>query len=112
MKEIFKKMFCLLLAFGIVSVVLTSCGGGLPNGRYVPTDEYKDVASNIQAIVINGNNFTMVTPLGGIGVTVKYKYTNGTLTFMDGNTTGAFGMACEYKNDTLWYVGVPFIKTN
>jgi len=112
MKNCFRKMFCLLFALGLASVVLTSCGGGgLPNGRYTPTEEYKAVASGaIQAIIIDGNNFTTVMPLTGMGITLKYKYTDGTITFTDG--IGTAGVACEYKDGLLWYAGIPFKKSN
>ena len=70
----------------IFAVTMSSCGGGgLPNGRYAPTQEYEAVARGvIQAIIISGDNFTTVFPITGQGITVKYKYTNGTVTFTDG----------------------------
>ena len=104
------KLFSLIAVAMFFTALFTSCsGGGLPDGRYEPVDDYIKNGV-IQAIVINGNNFTQVLPIGGMGITVKYKYKNGTLTFVDGNTTSAFGMACEFKNDTLWYNGAAFVK--
>ncbi|MDR0874453.1 MAG: hypothetical protein LBN27_13480 [Prevotellaceae bacterium] len=107
------KLFNLAIAAILFfTVTLTSCGGGgLPNGRYAPTEEYKDIAKGvIQAIIIDGDNFTTVFPFTGQGITVKYKYENGTLSFSDGVATA--GIACEFKNDTLWWSGIPFTKTN
>jgi hypothetical protein len=104
-----KKLIYIVLA--VVIVTLTSCGGGLPNGRYAPTEQYKAVASGtIQAIIIDGNNFTTVLPMTGMGLTLKYKYTNGTITFTDG--VGTAGVPCEYKDGLLWYAGIAFEKTN
>jgi len=104
------KLFNLVVVATLFfTVTLTSCdGGGLPNGRYAPTQEYEAVARGvIQAIIIDGDNFTTVFPITGQGITMKYKYANGTLTFMD--THGAaYGQACEFKNDTLWWNGIPF----
>jgi len=108
MKKIITMTVAATLFF---AVTLTSCGGGLPNGRYAPTQEYEDMARGvIQAIIIDGNNFTTVFPFTGQGITVKYKYENGTLSFTDGAITA--GIACEFKNDTLWWSGIPFTKTN
>ena len=107
------KLINLLLAAVLFSTLsLTSCGGGgLPNGRYAPTQEYESAAKSvIQAIIIEGDNFTTVTPFTGVGITMKYKYENGTLSFTEGAATA--GIACEFKNDTLWWSGIPFIKTN
>lgn len=105
------KLFCLTIVATLFFVAtLTSCGGGsLPNGRYAPVDE--DIAKTfLQAIIIDGKNFTTVFPITGQSITIKYKYTNGTLTFTDGVITA--GQACTFKNDTLYYNGIPFIKTN
>jgi uncharacterized lipoprotein YehR (DUF1307 family) len=109
MKKIFRKMFCLLLAVSVASVVLTSCGGGLPNGRYEPENESIKM-SVLQAIIIKGDNFTMVMPMTGQGITLKYKYTEGTVTFY--GEGAAAGQACEFKDGKLWYMGMPFTKTN
>jgi len=99
----------------MVSVVLTSCGGGgLPNGRYAPTQEYEIAArSLLQAIIINGNNFTAVYPFTGQGITVKYEYTEGTLKLSDGTMTG--GLPVEFKKgengkDTIFFAQIPFVK--
>ena len=112
MKKLFNKMFCFLLAFCIASVVLTSCGGGgLPNGRYAPSN---DIANSLmQAIIINGNNFTVVYPFTGQSITVKYEYTNGTLKLSDGTMTG--GLPVEFKKgingrDTIFFAQIPFVK--
>ena len=104
------KLFRLVVAATLFfAVILTSCGGGgLPNGRYAPVDTY--MANRIQAIIIDGDNFTLVYSFVGIGTTVKYKYTNGTITFSDG--IAAVGIACEYKDGILYYAGAPFKKTN
>jgi hypothetical protein len=106
-KSFLSKMFlgCLLI---LATTVMTSCsGGGIPNGRYAPVNEA--VASGaIQAIVINGDNFTQVFPFTGQGISVKYKYTNGTITFHGGGQVGS--VACEYRNDTLFYSGIPFVR--
>ena len=105
------KLFNLAVAAILFfAVTLTSCGGGgLPNGRYAPVDA--DMARSVaQAIIIDGDNFTIVYPFVGIGQTTKYKYTDGTITFTDG--LSAVGIACEFKNDTLWWSGIPFTKTN
>jgi hypothetical protein len=89
-----------------LAVTLTSCGGGgLPNGRYEPIDDTMK-ASWVQAIIIDGDNFTTVFPITGQGITVKYKYTDGTITFTDGVATA--GVACEYKDGLLYYAGIPF----
>jgi len=105
------KLFKLIAVAMIFTALFTSCGGGLPNGRYAPTDDYKDMASGvIQAIIIDGNNFTTVLPMTGMGLTLKYKYTDGTITFTDG--VGTAGVPCEYKDGLLWYAGIPFKKTN
>ena len=105
------KLFSFAVAATLfVAVTLTSCGGGLPNGRYEPVDEMMR-ASWVQAIIINGDNFTVVFPLVGTGLTVKYKYTNGTLSFLSDDGV-MVGQPCEYKDDLLYYGGVPFKKTN
>ena len=94
----------------VFAVTMTSCGGGgLPNGRYAPVSQTAAMAS-IQAIIIDGDNFTMVMPYTGQGITVKYKYTNGTLTFAGAGA--ALGVACEFRNDTLFYSDMPFKRTN
>ena len=104
-----------LFNFAIITVLyftvtLTSCGGGgLPKGRYEPENESVK-ASLVQAIIINGDNFTVVMPMTGQGITLKYKYTDGTVTFY--GEGAAVGQACEFKDGKLWYMGIPFIKTN
>ena len=82
---------------------------GLPNGRYTPTKEYESFAqSAIQAIIIDGNKFTQVMPVTGIKITANYTYSDGTIHFTEGGITA--GIACEYRNDTLYYSGIPFTK--
>jgi hypothetical protein len=50
-----------MLTMSILIALLSTCsGGGLPNGRYAPIEEYRDVArAAIQAIIIDGDNFTV-----------------------------------------------------
>lgn len=98
-------MFCLLLAFGIVSVVLTSCGSSSLDGRYVPKDS--TLAAALPEIIINGDNFTMKVPMVGTEVTVKFKYENGKITFPEGGVS----IPCEFKNGSLWYSGMQYKKT-
>ena len=109
-KSFLQKKLCLLFIVFTASIMLTSCSGGLPNGRYEPVDE-RMRTSWMQAIIIDGNNFTTVMPLTGHGITMKYEYKNGTLSFPAGGGT-AVGVACEYKDGSLWYAGVEFKKTN
>ena len=99
-----------VIAFLLCTITLASCGGGgLPNGRYTPVDETLGTTV-LQAIIINGDNFTTVLPMIGTGITMKYKYTNGTLTFT--GTEGSAGLPCVFRNDTLFYGGMPFLKAN
>lgn len=103
------KMLALVLIVSSITALFTACSGDtIPNGRYVPLDSTVAMTT-IQAIVIDGNNFTMVQPLIGTGITLKYTYKNGTITFTDG-TTGV-SAACEYKDGSLWYAGFEFKKS-
>ena len=106
------KLLRLIIASTLFFVVtLTSCdGGGLPDGRYTPTQEYEAVAKGvIQAIIINGDNFTVVYPLTGVGITYKYKYTDGTLSVYSSEGASA-GLPCEFKEGVLYFAGIPFEK--
>jgi len=107
------KLFGLAVAVTLFFVVtLTSCGDGdkgLPNGRYVPVDSDMTMLW-VQEIIIKGNKFKVVYPFEGLGVTLKYKYTDGTLSFSKDFATAE--QACEFKNDTLRFAGISFVKTN
>jgi len=104
----------LVIGFLIYSnwnTISTMFGNGLPNGRYTPTKEYESFAqSAIQEIIIDGNKFTQVMPITGIKLTVNYTYSEGTIHFTEGGTTASIGISCSYKNDTLYYSGIPFTK--
>jgi hypothetical protein len=97
------RLFLLALVCGLATTVITSCGGGsLPNGRYEPP-----AAGVFSAIIIKGNNFT--AEMAGIaGITAKYEYKDGKIIFKDGGA--ALSTGCEFRNDTLFYAGVPFVK--
>jgi hypothetical protein len=105
-----KKVFCLLLVVLTTSAVLTSCkddensGGGLPNGTYLPVNGAVATTA-ISAIIIDGDKFTQVMP-GGYQITVKYVYENGKISFPE----GGISVPCEYKDDTLYYNGIPFVR--
>jgi hypothetical protein len=97
------KLFLLAIVCGLTATVFTSCGGGgLPNGRYEPS-----VAGVISAIIIDGNNFT-AEMAGVAGMTAKYEYKDGKIIFKDG--AAALSTGCEFRNDTLFYAGMPFVK--
>jgi hypothetical protein len=100
------KALALTLTVITIATILSACGGsGIPNGRYEPVDPM--MALTIQAIVINGNNFTQVMPYTGMGTTLKFTYKNGTLTFPE----GGLSVPCEYKDGSLWYGGAEFVLT-
>jgi predicted small lipoprotein YifL len=105
-----KRALTAVLSAALIICALTACGsdGKLPNGRYVPVDP--SVAMVYQAIIIDGNNFTQVMPFTGMGITLKFTYSNGTITFTDG-ITGA-SVACEYYDGSLWYGGFEFKLEN
>lgn len=104
MKKFFRKIFCLLLAFGIVSTVLTSCGSSTLDGRYVPKDS--TLAAALPEITISGNNFTMKVPMVGTEVTAKFTYENEKFIF----TEVGIPIPCEFKNGSLWYSGMQYKK--
>ena len=107
MEKTITKVLAASLAITLV-ILLSACGGDkIPNGRYEPVDEA--MAFTIQAIVIDGNNFTQVLPLGVGSTTLKFKYKDGTITFTEGGA--GLNLACEYKDGALWYSGVEFKKT-
>ena len=88
--------------------LFTACGGGgIPNGRYEPAD---DSFSVVEAIIVNGNNFTFTYAMGGLSQTSKYTWKNGTITFQDGGA--AINVACSYDAEAkvLTWAGVDFAK--
>ena len=105
------KLFSLAVAVSLFfAITLASCGdGGLPKGRYVPVDSDMTMLW-VQAIIIKGNKFKVVYPFEGQGVTLNYKYTDGTLSFSKDFATAE--QTCEFKNDTLRFAGISFVKTN
>lgn len=92
-------MLCLIL-LGLSNIYAQ----GIPNGRYAPTD-CAMAATVVQAFIINGDNFTIVMPMTGQATTGKYKYSNGTLTIIEGDKQGS--LACSYNeaNKTIVYAG-------
>jgi len=95
-----------------VTVMMTSCSygdGGLPNGHYVPVDSNMTMLW-VQEIIIKGDRFKVVYPFEGLGVTLKYKYSGDTLSLSKDIVT--VKKVCEFKNDTLRFAGISFIKTN
>ena len=105
------KVLAMALLLIVTMSVVSACSGGVPNGRYEPVDS--NAAASVQAIIIDGNNFTSVVPVLG-GMTVKYTYNKktGAITLTDG-TDGY--TAYEYKDGSIWLVtgfgDVEFKKT-
>jgi len=104
------KLFGLAVAATLLfAAILTSCGdGGLPNGHYVPVNPDMTMVY-VQKIIIKGDNFKVVYPFEGNYKTLKYKYADGILTLIDRMGATA-GQPCEFKNDTLWFAGIQFVK--
>jgi len=110
-----KRAILLILAAATIITLLTSCGNGLPNGRYEPTDSAMAIV--IPAIVIKGKNFSVLTAALGNGKETAnnftYEYKDGTITLTDG-----YGLPgrddCFYDKNTkiLSYGGVEFLKTD
>ena len=91
---------------------MTSCSygdGGLPAGRYVPVERNMTILW-VQEIIIKGNNFKVVYPFEGLNVALKYKFTDDTLTLSKDFVS--VNQACEFKNDTLQFSGISFVKSN
>jgi ABC-type phosphate transport system substrate-binding protein len=104
-----KKILALALAALLMVTLLAACGGGgIPNGKYIPTGDTA-AYSAVESIVVSGNNFTF-TFLAGVSQTNKYTYKNGTITFQDGGT--AINVACTYDDSTkiLKWAGIDFQK--
>jgi hypothetical protein len=103
-----KRLFLLTILLIIFALTTTACtGGGLPNGRYEPVRP--EMALTIPAIEIKGKNFTMVMAGGLMSQTVKYKYKNGTITFIDASLSG-LNLACTYADEILTYGDIEFKK--
>ncbi|MDR1755144.1 MAG: hypothetical protein LBR74_09660 [Eubacterium sp.] len=102
------KALAMVLLLVAVMGTLTACGG-VPNGKYVPTDPaLQAISSTSQAIIIKGSNFTLDMGLAG-ATTVKYEYdkTTGAIT-LDGGLSGL--TLCEYKDGSIWFAGSEFKK--
>jgi hypothetical protein len=105
-----KKYLVFALAVILAATLLAACGGGgLPNGRYEPTEDYETM-SPLEAIIVNGNNFTFTYAMGAVSQTSKYTYKNGTITFQDGSA--AINVACTYdeSDGILTWAGIEFEK--
>lgn len=84
---------------------------GIPNGRYEPVD-CTIRATVVQAFIINGDNFTMVMPMVGTAMSLKYKYTNGTLTLTDNGQTASLPCSYDKTTETLVYSSAVCKKTS
>ncbi len=102
------KVFMLGCVSVLLLICMVACGGesGSTNidGRYEA--EGIDQFFIIQAILIEGDNFTIVCPPPMPAITAKYMLTDGTISFTDGTTTISY--AFEYKNDSIWFEGVEY----
>jgi predicted small lipoprotein YifL len=105
------KRLKIILLMSVLLSTLAACGGsGIPNGRYVPVDDA--VGVTIQAIIIDGNNFTQVMLGGLMSTTLKFEYSEGTVTFTEG--TSGVSFPCEYDEDEkiLTYASIDFILSD
>jgi len=107
MKRIYLIALGILLMFGISNVYAQ----GIANGRYEPV-ECAIKATVVQAFIINGDNFTMVMPMVGTAMSLKYKYTNGTLTLTDNGQTASLPCSYDKATEMLVYSGAVCKKTS
>ena len=85
-----KQKIAVFLVTLILALTLSACGrggSGISNGRFEAVND--NVAMWVmQAIIINGNNLTMVYPdiMGGAEVTTRFTYNSntGVITVTDG----------------------------
>ena len=108
-----KQKVAVALIILIFVFALSACrGSGISNGRFEAVDE--NVATMVmQAIIIDGNNLTMVYPplAGGIGITTRFSYNRntGVITITDG-ATGLSAM--EYRDGSIWFAEAEFARVN
>ncbi|MDR1689952.1 MAG: hypothetical protein LBS21_15300 [Clostridiales bacterium] len=105
-----KRFISLFLAAVAVTLLLAACGGGgLPNGRYEPTDSAQ--TAFIPAIVVDGNKFSVLMPMEMGANDFTYEFSDGTFTLTDANGMSA-SIPCTYKDGILSYGGVEFKKVS
>jgi hypothetical protein len=107
MKRIVLIISCLMLVFGTSNIYAQ----GIPNGRYEPID-CTIRATVVQAFIISGDNFTMVMPMVGTAMSLKYKYTNGTLTLTEDGKTASLPCSYDKTTETLVYSGAVCKRTS
>lgn len=105
-----KKIYLMILCFALFRTS-NIYSQGIPNGRYEPVD-CTIRATVVQAFIINGDNFTMVMPMVGTAMSLKYKYTNGTLTLTDNGQMASLPCSYDKATETLVYSGAVCKKTS
>ena len=108
-----KHKIVVVLTILVIVLALSACRrSGISNGRFEAVDE--NIATMVmQAIIIDGNNLTMVYPpiTGGIGITTRFSYNRntGVITITD----GAAGLsAMEYRDGSIWFGEAEFTRVN
>jgi len=104
MKTKFAKVSVMVLSLIIIISVLSACGGNRPpNGRYEAVDE--TVALVTSAIIIDGNNLTIVT----LGSALSYRYSFNSNTGVITLSSDVAGVSLiEYRNGSIWFGGAEF----